>query len=707
MCDPAVSVDRASVEVFFEGAADGNAGLVFGVSRAGVGADGFTGYEVSLDPQRKVARLGRHDQDYRLVRDVACEVPVGKWVRLAVVRSGGKIEVSVEGKVVMSVDGADLPAGGNVGVRTWQRAARFRNLAAGSTAVPLGGETGDVTSGMWKEFTRGQAMGATFVETRDPFVGGQSQRVRFAEGAGEFGVENRGLNRQGLSFVGGREYDGHLWARAEGATSVVVSLASADGARVYATKQVAVGDGGRGGWQRYDFALTPDATDAGGRLEVGLKAPGAVTLGYVFLEPGAWGRLGGLPVRGDVAAALREEGISAMRYGGSMVNNGEYRWKKMIGDRDRRPPYKNVWYAHSSNGWGIVDFLNFAEVAHIFPIPDFNADESPADMVDFIEYVNGDATTPWGARRVAEGHAAPYGLTHLELGNEERVDENYFKRFEPLARAIWAKDPKIVLTVGDFCYTQPIIDPYHFSGADSGITTLATHKKILDLAREYGAEVWFDIHVWTDAPVEAGRPWPWKTYVDAIDKLAGDAKHRVAIFELNANAHDQRRALANAQILLEIQRDGRLPFVASANCLQVDGQNDNGWDQGLLFLNPSRTWLQPPGLLWQILARNHQPKLVACEVGDKSVEAVATASEDGKTVAVQLLNLGGEAATVQVDVAGWEMGRAEVSAQTLSAALGAGNTAADPSAVRVVGTEAVPTCVLAPHSFTVVRCRRI
>ena len=55
--------------------------------------------------------------------------------------------------------------------------------------------------------------------------------------------------------------------------------------------------------------------------------------------------------------------------------------------------------------------------------------------------------------------------------------------------------------------------------------------------------------------------------------------------------------------LTPIERDGRLPIATSANCLQPDRQNDNGWNQGLLFLNPSQVWLQPPGYVTQMLSR--------------------------------------------------------------------------------------------------------
>ena len=71
-----------------------------------------------------------------------------------------------------------------------------------------------------------------------------------------------------------------------------------------------------------------------------------------------------------------------------MINHGEYRWKKMTGPRDRRPPHRGTWYAHSTNGWGILDFLDFCDAAGFEAIPAFNINESPEDMADFIEAVD-------------------------------------------------------------------------------------------------------------------------------------------------------------------------------------------------------------------------------------------------------------------------------------------------------------------------------
>jgi hypothetical protein len=486
-----------------------------------------------------------------------------------------------------------------------------------------------------------------------------------------------------------------------------VSLASIDGSKVHASADLAITDPG---WHRYDFTLTPDTADAAGRFEIRLMSAGSVDVGCVFLEPGSWGTFKGLPVRLDVAQGLIDEGITAVRYGGSMVNNDQYRWKNMIGDRDHRPPYHGLWYPYSSNGWGIADFLNLCDAAGFMAVPDFNIDESPGDMTDFLEYANGPVDSPWGAKRAADGHPAPYGLTHLELGNEERVDETYWKKFEPLARAIWKKDPRMVLTVGDFTYKKPIDDPMKFTGSDSGITSLSAHKKIMALAREFNAEVWFDIHVWTENPLRAGRVNPFLTYVDAIDKLADGAKHHVVVFELNANNHRQGRALANAQTLVRVENDGRLPFVSSANGLQVDHQNDNGWDQGLLFMNPTAVWLQPPGYVERMFSQNYLPNLVESTVTDSGVlDVAATASDDRKTVVLQVVNSGDAAVEATIEIAGWTSPDSSAVVQTLAAASSAGNSAEHPNGVNPSTTSLAgpPGRQTFPaHSVTVVRWER-
>jgi hypothetical protein len=185
-----------------------------------------------------------------------------------------------------------------------------------------------------------------------------------------------------------------------------------------------------------------------------------------------------------------------------MANASEYRWKEMIGPRDKRSPYKGYWYPHSSNGWAIFDFLDFCEATGFLPVVDLNMDETPQSLADFIEYANGPSESDWGRRRAADGHSAPYRLKYVELGNEEAIDEGYWLKFKAVAEEIWAKDQGVTLIVGDFEYKLPITDPNHVEGAPR-IKSLAAHKKILELAKSHSREIWFDVHIWNHNPHDA------------------------------------------------------------------------------------------------------------------------------------------------------------------------------------------------------------
>ena len=689
-----------------------NAGLILRVAKAGSGADNFDGYEIALDAGRKVICVGRHRHNYALLKDVPFDVPTDRWVALSAKLTGGAIEVSVDGKIAATVtDPRPLPAG-TVGLRHWRRPAKYRNLwtETGGRKLDLPfAEANDqpAVSGMWRATSTGKAVLRADVVKDAPFVGVQSQRLTFAAGDGEAGIENRGLNRRGMAFVAGKPYEAYLWLRAEKPIEIAVSLDGDAGASLARSAVKVSGDG----WRRYDFTLTPTADDAAGRFAVRLLFPGTVDVGHAFLQPGEWGRFRKLPVRKDVALAMKDQGIAALRYGGSMVNAPGYKWKNMVGPRDRRPPYRGHWYPYSTNGWGIPDFLDLCEAAGFLAIPDFNIDETPEDLADFIEYANGPADSPWGRKRAEAGHPAPYRLRHLELGNEEKVDAAYVAKFEKLARAIWAKDPDIILIVGDFQYERPILDPAKVSGADSGITSLDGQRRILEIARRAGREVWFDVHVWTEGPGLSSSATALPSYIDALGRLAEGAKHRVVVFEFNANNHDQRRALANAAMIGRLIRDGRVPVGLSANALQPDGQNDNGWDQGLLFLNPTKTWLQPPGYVTRMVARSCLSRTADVSVkGGDALEVTATRSEDGKQVVLQVVNSGATPIRARLRIDGFEPTRSKADVEELAGQLGDKNSADTPTRIvprRLDWAHSLPAgpadYTFPPRSFTALR----
>jgi hypothetical protein len=621
------------------------AGLLVRAKEAGPGYQNVDGYEVLVHGFCATVRLSRYAHLKQFHRDARPMPSLEDWVALVVKLKGNTIETYANGRLMEKYeDPGSRVVPGRVGLVLHCTGARFRNLWISSdgqtTKLPFQPETAgpqDEVSSQWQAVRRGDVTGRITLETREPLFGQQSQRLTVTGGQGQLGIENRGLNRWEMSFQAGKPYEGCLRVKTKEPADVYVTLESGDGSKVHSETSLRVSSGG---WQRVDFTLTPTDSDPKGRFTIALRQPGSVVVGYAFLQPGAWGRYKGLPVRGDIAEALTNGTFKVARYGGAMVHGG-YRWKPMIGPRDRRPPYGSGYYSYPTHGWGILDFLNLTEAAGMLGIPDFDMGETPQDMADFVEYVNGPAQSTWGRRRLADGHPQPYNLKHIELGNESGVDRQYWLWFQPLAEAIWRKDPKIIFVVGDYEYPEVIKDPYHMKAAH--ITTLEAHRDILALAKKYDAEVWFDVHVGTGDPFMRDGLRGLPSFVNALEKIGGGAKYKVCVFELNAYNHDHARGLSNARCIGLLDRLGdKVPVVTSATGLQPYGHNDNDWDEGLIFFTPTQVFVQPAYYAAQMISKSYQPLYVKADVrcATDALQANAYRSNDEKTLVLRVVNAG-------------------------------------------------------------------
>ncbi len=162
-----------------------------------------------------------------------------------------------------------------------------------------------------------------------------------------------------------------------------------------------------------------------------------------------------------------------------------------------------------------------------------------------------------------------------------------------------------------------------------------------------------------------------------------------------------------------MERIGDLvPIACSANCLQPDGQNDNGWDQGLLFLNPSKVWLQPPGYVLQMSRRSYQPLLLESEISGPSEKLSVNAkkSEDGKTLVFQVVNWDDSPRTARIEVEGFAPSKPLAEAEELAGAPDARNTAEEPNRIvpkrsewRHHWSEGATHYTFAPNSYTILR----
>lgn len=121
--------------------------------------------------------------------------------------------------------------------------------------------------------------------------------------------------------------------------------------------------------------------------------------------------------RRDVIAALQALRIPLIRWpGGCFVS--AYHWKDGIG-KDREPSYNKAWCAEESNAFGTDEFMLFCKKIGAEPYLCTNAGTgTPEEMSDWVEYCNEPKKGRWARRRIANGHAKPYGVQYWSIGNE-------------------------------------------------------------------------------------------------------------------------------------------------------------------------------------------------------------------------------------------------------------------------------------------------
>lgn len=284
---------EVGVELFLPDRSAGNAGLIVRVSQAGEGADAFSGYEISLYADGQYLRLGRHRQNFELLRDVPCEVPVGQWFPLVVRLGERTLEAFVNGRSIVQHEDQQHPLSGRAaGFRPWQRQAGFRNFwiaeAGDKQTIALSPPPPDEPSVCrgWRPVLSGSAEAKFAFQIAGTAAASSGQLVTFVAGQGEVGLAHQGLGGQGLSLVAGQRYYGLLRARSDQPAQLSIAAVSADGRTLAESRsELAPGD-----WQTLRFELTPSDSDPRGQLAIRLGSPGSVRLNRVWLQPGdeAW-----------------------------------------------------------------------------------------------------------------------------------------------------------------------------------------------------------------------------------------------------------------------------------------------------------------------------------------------------------------------------------------------------------------------------------
>jgi alpha-N-arabinofuranosidase len=221
-------------------------------------------------------------------------------------------------------------------------------------------------------------------------------------------------------------------------------------------------------WQQHDFTLqsTTEKESSHYHLVLSVARPGTVWFSLVSLFPPTYhDRNNGN--RLDLMEKLSAMKPAFLRFPGGNYLEGDhiserYEWKKTIGPLVDRPTHPSPWRYRSSDGMGLLEFLEWCEDLKMQPLlavyagysmqqefvkPGPALDPYIADVLEEIEYVTGDAGTKWGAERVKDGHPAPFKLSYVEIGNEDFFDKSgsYGERYAQFYKAIKSKYPNLQL----------------------------------------------------------------------------------------------------------------------------------------------------------------------------------------------------------------------------------------------------------------------
>lgn len=227
-----------------------------------------------------------------------------------------------------------------------------------------------------------------------------------------------GIAQSGLYLRKGERYVFTMAAKAFRPVEVRIALLSAAGdnlaeAKVFVEKQEIVS---------YDVTLIPSGDTKNGRLEITFDGPGNLTLGAVSMLPEDNFR----GMRRDVIELMKQLGIKLLRWPGGNFS-GEYHWKDGLLPRDQRSPIQSYLGLETQpHTWGFDfheintdDFLHLCEEIGAEPFITINPTwNTPQDSADWVEYCNGDVSTPYGALRAKNGRVEPYNVKCWSLGNE-------------------------------------------------------------------------------------------------------------------------------------------------------------------------------------------------------------------------------------------------------------------------------------------------
>jgi alpha-L-arabinofuranosidase len=516
----------------------------------------------------------------------------------------------------------------------------------------------------WEYMTPGFSYGSLHVETTTPVHPNNTHYVvlniehvgkeeKYTGPAG-VGIKNTGFD--GMVIRAGEKYDLSLFARQFGdePISLAVSLQTPKGT-ILAEDKISTSSKE---WKKYTATFAPSVSSDSASLVILATTRGKLALDVISLFPEKTFKSRPNGLRPDLAQALADMKPRFIRFPGGCLVHGDglgnmYRWKNTIGPIEQRVEQKNIWGYHQTAGLGYYEYFQFCEDIGAKPLPVLPAAVSCQnsggtwriggtgqralpmhamqdyiqEVLDLIEWANGPTTSPWGAKRAAAGHPAPFNLQYVGIGNEDKITPEFEERFTMIYEAVKAKHPEIVV-IGT---SGPFPDGDDFTKGWKYATSLGLPMIDEHYYKEPG---------WMMANL--GR-------YDSYDR----SKPHVYLGEYASWGNKMQNAIAEAAYMIGLERNGDVVSMASYAPLFAK-KDHTQWKTNMIFFDNTGLCLTPNYHVQKMFSLNrgdvYFDNIVSKQAGDSTL--AVSCVQDNKTgdVILKLVNASNEARIMKIDL---------------------------------------------------------
>lgn len=434
-------------------------------------------------------------------------------------------------------------------------------------------------------------------------------------------------------------------------------------------------------WTKVIFQIESDITADGGLL-ISAEGTGTFLMDYVTLVPiESYGFYSEewkySSIRTDLFDTLKGLSPKFIRFPGSIVSKGKsiskrYSWKNTIGPLEERVQTVNPWSdtvkgknCNNSNSVGYYEYFMICKELNATPIPSVSAgisvesnesfskmqndyengvltenewqayinsialmpdskewEDYITDILDLIEFANGNTDTEWGAVRAKNGSEEPFNMKYLEIDSEISWDI-YWRNFDGIYKAVKAAYPEITLIASP----RAEVDSDKFKEIKSRINS------------EYP-----DVMLGESYFSEKGQLFEKTHRYDSYER--GGAKAAVGEWSLKSNGYGTVQtsnniwsAIEEAAYLTGVERNA--DAVSMISCAPLFSKvNAQSTDVNLVWFDSQEFVLTPDYYTQMLFANNIGTQFVSAKLNmeQQGVYESVTVDTEKKVIYVKLVN---------------------------------------------------------------------